>query len=165
MARMLLTLAALLLVAAPARASVPVPPAASYTIHYEPCPDGSGGPCAYYDTGDIYLARTGSRAGDRHARWHELGHVYLERLSDYWKGALVDRLGYPAGTPWQHPTGDDCYPFGEAACPSEVAADAYAMCALGIPARRQDERWRTSYWYWPSNRSHRRICAVIRRTA
>jgi hypothetical protein len=113
---------------------------------------------------------------------HELGHVYLERdLADrppphdaaYWRGRLSILLGHDPATPWDGLdgpgmlTGDDCW--GDTACPSEEAADAYAACALRWThgGRRRGARivgrgWSTPYDYSPTRQQHRCICRVIR---
>jgi hypothetical protein len=165
------------------RFAVPLP-AGDITISFDECPDapGEGAVCADPDTGRMWLAGE----FDLFAFAHELGHVYLERdLADRppphdagsWRGRLSILLGHdPAAVPWDgldgpHMlTGDDCL---EHACPWELAADAYAACALrfsprgrwvGRGRRRRivGRGWSTPYDYSPTPQQHGRICRVLR---
>ena len=84
--------------------------------------------------------------------------------------ALAPLLGASDGTPWDAGTGLAAC-AGEV-CPSERYADAYAACRLGWSPdgrRGRDGRihgeWAVAYGYTPTARTHRRVCAAIRRYA
>lgn len=135
--------------------AVPVPYAA---VIHAPCPGGRSGACSDPAAGIVYLPRGTSRF----IRYHELGHVYLERLSPFWKGAIMTHMGLdPARIAW---VSDDyvCDQFHGEVCPNELAADAYAACAMGfVPGR---GRWMSTYDYFPSRRQQRKVCGAIRRS-
>jgi hypothetical protein len=147
----------------------PVPqPAGDIVVSFEPCPGSAGDVCSDPLGGRIWLA--GSL--DPFELAHELGHVYLERdLDDHWRGRIAALLGYdPRAEPWSTGlTADDCL---TQACPSELAADAYAACALRLSPKRRVvgrgkrrrivEGWQTAYGYQPTLRQHRRVCRTIR---
>lgn len=145
---------------------MPVPP--TYTVHRGPSPYCGEDACSDSETNEIWLAES----RDRFTFEHELGHLYLERMTGYWKGAVLAHLRVPDGTPWDNGTDHDC---DSRACPSELAADAYATCALGwVPggravghgARRHFVgKWESAYGYEPTRRQHRAVCRTIRRSA
>jgi hypothetical protein len=150
----------------------PVPlPAGDVTVSFDHCP-GQGGACADAEGGRVWLAGE----LDPFALAHELGHVYLERDlaaradAGYWRGRLMILLGFdPLAQPWDGGTGEDCW---GRPCPSEIAADAYAACALRMQPggrrvgrgrnRRRVGGWETAYGYRPTPRQHRRVCRAIR---
>lgn len=159
------TLLTLLVFAAPAEArrewrfhnTTPMPIPSAFIVHAK-CPYGSGA-CADVDNRTVYLP-PGSR---RFARYHELGHIYLETLDGYWKGAIMAHMGLnPARIAWDAHAWD-CDPMAGDVCPGEMAADAYAACVMHlVPGR---GRWWTNHDYLPSRRQQRKVCSAIRRSA
>jgi hypothetical protein len=144
--------------AAPARAGTMngIPGPLEVTVVHRECPFyADGGSCAdpvraivYLDTDDDFTCQ------------HELAHLYdAQRLDDSERAALGRPLDVPAGTPWDARTGPDCV---STTCPSERFADAYAACRLGWTP---EGEWADAYGYEPTPRTHRRVCAAIRRYA
>lgn len=140
--------------AASARFAVPLP--SSAVVIAGDCPAyADGGSCGYSD-GRIYLVQR-----DRFSLAHELEHLLdAERYDGRDRVLLTRALRIRAGTPWGERTGLSCM---AEVCPSEVAADAYAACALRL--RPDGGRWTSSYGYDPTPRQHRRVCAAIRAAA
>jgi hypothetical protein len=142
--------------AAPARAGsmngIPGPLDVS-VVHGE-CPFyADGGSCADPVRAIVYLD-----TDDEFTRQHELGHLYdAQRLDAGERAALARSLDVPARTPWDAHTGPDCV---TTTCPSERFADAYGTCRLGWTP---DGEWADAYGYDPTARTHRRVCAAIRR--
>jgi len=138
---------------------VPSPP--HVKVAYAPCPDTGEGTCSSTDT--VYLTTR-----DRYTRQHELGHLAAwQLLDDAEQNAMEPLLGVSKPTLWNNGTGEDCY---GRKCPSELFADAYASCRLGMlpEGRRRDGvivgSWETAYGYWPeTNASQRRTCRAMRR--
>lgn len=147
--------------------AVPLP-AESFTVTYGHIPDGCGAAsgCADVEGRELFVRDP----ADRWTLAHEIGHLYLEGLDSFWKGAITDRLGMnPSLVPWDNEHG--C--FGRR-CPAEIAADAYAACALRLDPRPRRVRrgravtnprgWESAYGYEPSRRRHSRVCETIRRS-
>jgi hypothetical protein len=127
---------------------VPLPP--RYVIIHAACPDrdGLGLSCAYYD-GRVYLAPGASDF----AFWHELGHVFdAEVMTEGDRRWFMRRLSTRT-TWWSRGPGDRS--------PSELFADAYGICALGLHP--DGGEWIDAYGYEPGRKRHRQICAAIGR--
>lgn len=131
-------------------------PAGPVIVSRSACPDGGDDPCASIETPcRVYL----NHDRDPIVLAHEIGHCYLEPLGGYWHGALVDVTGARS---WEDGGAD-------------LAAEAYATCALGMRPpravghgrrRRMVGSWETSpYGYAPSRREQRHACSLIRRSA
>lgn len=131
-------------------ARFPIPAAASIHRGVE-CPDG-GGSCSYAATGEVFLAP----GAGRFAKWHELGHVRAERLTQADRGYMIELMGLPPG-PWDRGTGFE----GGFSSPSEWFADYHAACALRLYVSRAGGSWEASYAPWPGARRYRRICNAI----
>jgi hypothetical protein len=148
----------LLLAAVPAQAGTlnGIPGPLAVTVEYGPCPDSDGGgSCADTQQAIVYLD-----SDDDFTRQHELGHLFdAQRLDGSERSGLAQLLGAPADAPWDVGTDEQCL---EAVCPSERFADAYATCRLKFSP---DGEWADAYGYTPSPRTHRRVCAAIRRYA
>lgn len=124
---------------------------------------GSGQACMdYFD--DILFARV---RPTRFAVRHELGHLFDARMRVEVRYGFAKVMGYsiapgPLGSNWwrnriQRGTWD--------APASEVFADAFANCS--DPANRGgvQRTVETSYGWFPSPRTFRRVCGLIRREA
>jgi hypothetical protein len=148
----------LLLAAAPAQAGTlnGIPGPFSVTVEYGPCPSyADGGSCADIERAIVYLD-----SDDEFTRQHELGHLFdAQRLDRAERAALGQLLDVPDDAPWDAGTDAQCV---DAVCPSERFADAYATCRLKLSP---DGEWADGYGYAPSPRTHRRVCASIRRYA
>jgi hypothetical protein len=148
----------LLLAAAPAQAGTlnGIPGPRTVTVEYGPCPDSEdGGSCADTERAIVYLDDD-----DDFTRQHELGHLFdAQRLDGPERAALARLLDAPDDAPWDAGTDEQC---DDTVCPSERFADAYATCRLRFSP---DGEWADGYGYAPSVRTHRRVCAAIRRYA
>lgn len=99
---------------------------------------------------------------DRFAREHEFGHIFdAQALTAADRSRFIGLLRLPVATPWNSGTAEDC---ALRACPSELFADAYATCRLGMrPERHKDgsSGWVIAYGYHPKPKQHRRICSTM----
>jgi hypothetical protein len=134
-----------------------IPGPSAVTVEYADCPYyDDGGSCADPEHAVVYLADD-----DAFTRQHELGHLFdAQRLDDRERTALAPLLDEPDDAAWDAATGEQC---AGAACPSERFADAYAACRLGWSPNGGE--WADAYGYSPTPRTHRRMCAAIRRYA
>ncbi len=133
-----------------------VPGPLSVTVVHDACPDMAGeGSCADTERAIVYLD-----SDEEFTRQHELGHLFdAQRLDGAERAALAELLDAPADAPWDAGTDEQCI---EVVCPSERFADAYATCRLKWSPGGE---WADGYGYAPSARTHRRVCAAIRRYA
>lgn len=141
-------------------------PVEDLTVHYWACPFfKDGGSCSTPETAEIWIA-PGTGAFDY---WHEVGHVFDQQaLTDQARAWMTARLGFAAGTAWDPtPAQSEPLQINAPRTPSEVFADAFAACWLGMKpggVRRHGMRfveWMTGYSYYPTVRQHRRICNGI----
>jgi hypothetical protein len=109
---------------------------------------------------------------DRFVIAHEAGHAFdVLHLDDGERNRFAGLLGRE-GDPWRqlNSTPDRRLPDGTEVVSasreslSEWFADAYAACRLRF-GRGPGERWESSTGYAPSERKHRRVCALLRRAA
>jgi hypothetical protein len=159
-----ITAALMTLVVAPAAGARPLP-VDGLTVHRESCPDyEDGGSCARPETAEIWIAPD----ADRFDFWHEIGHVWDERVLDdrtrAWFAHKFRRLGVQPGDPW---LGDHAFYArgGGAPLAGELFADAFALCWTNWKPRRRAglvvSGWPIAYGYTPGMRLHRRICNAI----
>jgi hypothetical protein len=130
------------------QAKIPMPPG-PVVAHRSNCPDGWF-TCAAPP--NIYgIAR------DRHALFHELGHVFdYEALTDTARAAVQDALD--DHRPWWNPAPDQSFPG------QEISAEAYSWCAMrGRYLTRPIIN--SAYAYHPGPRRFHRVCRVFRMAA
>jgi len=159
-----LAMAAICLLPAAATAQRRVPlPSPMPPVVYAPCPDDpTVEGCTYWVAPfTIYLSNH-----RRFIREHELGHAFDQTMMSDGERNRFRTLTHQRTAPWWKLEEGE---YSRASV-GEQFADAYANCAIGNGSRRLpsgmiSDRWETSTSYSPSPRTHRRVCAFIRRAA
>lgn len=113
------------------------------------CPaDPDAGGCYYSATHTLY-----HRGGNRFALAHELGHAFdTVELDERERTRFAGLMGQGGATQWLSTSEHARDSL------SEIFADAYATCRLGMTAT---GRWTTSTTYSPSPEQQRRVCRFI----